>query len=412
MAVKLSRTVRALHQDSPGFAHMLWVIAIILLGIWLTWFIGGRVSVYQVSKKARIEVAAAAHTIAPLTAGKINTTSLVIGKAVKAGQILVQLDDQAERLALKEVEAKLVALPAQMAAIQQELNSLLSAKVQGQQTLLAAKQSAQFHAEEMAVAEEFAKENAKRLYEESEIGGVARIEAIKAAAEADKLKASSLALKAEVIRVKHDAMTRAEQDQVQIEKLKQQILVLAAEHKLAEVEAERLKVDISKRVLRAPIAGKIGEVLPLKTGSYVAEGQRLASIVPQGQVMIVAEFAPADVSGKLRPGQDSVMRLDGFPWAQYGMVNAKVSRVASEVHEGLIRVELTPIVDAKTRALIKHGLPGSVEVNIETLSPMWLALRSMGQWLDHPKEAMVGRVELPALRTTTSSAFAISEVAP
>lgn len=412
MAVKLSRTVRALHQDSPRFAHVLWMIAFVMVAIWLAWFIGGRVSVYQVSKKARIEVAAAAHTIAPLTAGKINTTWLVIGKQVKAGEILVQLDDQVERLALKEVEAKLQGLPAQIAGIQQEINSVSSAKLQGQHTLVAAKQSAQFHAEEIAVAEKFAQENAKRLHEESEIGGVARIEAMKAAAEADKLKASSLALNAEVVRVERDAMTRAEQDQAQIEKLKQHILSFEAEQRLAEVEAERLRVELRKRVLRAPIAGRVGEVLTLKTGSYVAEGQRLASIVPQGQVMIVAEFAPADVSGKLRPGQDSVMRLDGFPWAQYGMVKAKVSRVASEVHEGLIRVELTPIVDAQSQALIKHGLPGSVEVNIETLSPMWLALRSMGQWLDHPQEALAENVAPPTLNSTSSPLMAMREVTP
>jgi hypothetical protein len=116
--------------------------------------------------------------------------------------------------------------------------------------------------------------------------------------------------------------------------------------------------------------------LPL--GSHITEGQRLGVILPGGTIEVVAEFSPSAAMGKIHPGQKGSMRLDGFPWAQYGAVSARVSRVAGETRDGKIRVELAVTSAPSSRIELQHGAPGTVEVEIERTSPAALLLRSAG----------------------------------
>jgi membrane fusion protein (multidrug efflux system) len=96
---------------------------------------------------------------------------------------------------------------------------------------------------------------------------------------------------------------------------------------------------------------------------------------------VIAEFQPADALGKVHPGQHATLRLQGFPWAQFGTVPAEVSRVAGDIRDGKVRVELAVNPVAGSRIPLQHGLPGSVEVEVERISPLALVLRSAGQVL-------------------------------
>jgi len=89
--------------------------------------------------------------------------------------------------------------------------------------------------------------------------------------------------------------------------------------------------------------------------------------------------------GRIRPGQHARLRLEGFPWAQYGSVSATITNVASEIRDGTIRVEMALDSNPGSRIPLQHGLPGSVEVEIETLSPANLVLRTAGSLLAGPK---------------------------
>jgi multidrug resistance efflux pump len=111
----------------------------------------------------------------------------------------------------------------------------------------------------------------------------------------------------------------------------------------------------------------------------VGEGDKLGAIVPDGRVQIVAQFPPTSL-GRIAPGQRAAMRLDGFSWSQYGAVQAVVSRVAREVRDGSVRVELA-LDRAPSRIPIGHGLPGSLEIEIERATPASLVLRHAGRLL-------------------------------
>ncbi len=96
------------------------------------------------------------------------------------------------------------------------------------------------------------------------------------------------------------------------------------------------------------------------------------------QFNIVASFEPAIALGRIYPGQPATMRLDGFPWAQYGTIQATVQRVATAIEHGRVQVELTINANPRSQVPLQQGLPGDVEIEVERISPALLLLRAAG----------------------------------
>jgi len=378
---QFSRTTNSLASDTSHWALAAWTLGVLLLAAWLTWFTLARVTVYEISSKARIEVQQAAHAVVSVIPGRIATTRLVIGQEVRAGDILVELDVSSEQLRRTEEETRLAAIPVKIHSLRAEIALLESAKGEDEHAASAAADGARQRIAEAAAAVDFARSNELRLKAESDAGGVARVEALRAMSEMQKLSASREALAADVRKLEAEARTRVRQQQAQIEGLRRALATLDNEADMGRATIARLTAEIDKHIIRAPVAGRLGEIAPLRTGGYVAEGQKLATVVPSGDVQILADFDPISALGRLSPGQRARMRLKGFPWAQYGTISATVSRVASEIRDDLVRVELEVDTATLPSALMRHGLAGTVEVGVEETSPAILVLRAAGQAL-------------------------------
>ena len=76
-----------------------------------------RVGVYEVTDSTRLEAEIAAHPLAAPMAGRVVRTHLELGHSVRAGEVLVEFDAEAERLALAEARARLAGLRSQIAAL-------------------------------------------------------------------------------------------------------------------------------------------------------------------------------------------------------------------------------------------------------------------------------------------------------
>jgi membrane fusion protein, adhesin transport system len=379
LSSRFTRTTRSLAADTSRYAMFAWLAGGILLLAWLAWFFLARVTVYETSSRARLEVQQSAHPVAALVPSRIVANQLVLGQEVRAGEVLVELDAGSERMRLREEEARLQTIAPRIASLRKELASLGQAGGQDQQSALAAVASARARSAEAGAAVEFAADNERRLKEESGIGGVAQIEALRAHAETRKLSAARDASGSEIRRLETDAQTRGFQHQAQMENLSRAIVSLQGDASTTQATIARLTREIEKHLLRAPVSGTIGDVVQLREGAYVAEGQKLATVIPRGGLIIVADFAPASVLGRIHPGQSARMRLDGFPWAQFGSIDARVTRVGTEITNSLVRVEFAPAAASAPAIAMQHGLPGSIEVSVEETSPAVLVLRSAGQ---------------------------------
>lgn len=366
-------------RDSSAVAMVIWAVAALLLAIWLAWFVFGRVTVYEVSRSARLEVQQAAHPVAASTPGKVLSSHMTLGQEVHAGDVLLTLDASRETLRLEEEQSRLAAFAPRIASLNREIAALKQAQTQDLQASEATVRSARLRTQEATAATDYARDNERRLKDESKAGGVAAVEALRAAAETRKLNAARDALASDALRAESDARTRFSQQQAQIEALERGIVTLEGEHATTRNSIARLAQEQEQLVLHASVDGVLGEVLSLGNGAFVATGQKIATVVPRGGLVIVANFPPAAVLGRIHPGQQARMRLDGFPWTAYGSLDAEVSLVASEIRDQTVRVELRPRPAPNSRILLQHGLPGVVEISLEQTAPVLLLLRAIGQ---------------------------------
>jgi hypothetical protein len=90
------------------------------------------------------------------------------------------------------------------------------------------------------------------------------------------------------------------------------------------------------------------------------------------------------IASRLRPPNkenhdvNAHKQVRGFPWTQYGIVSA------NEVQNGRARVELAVRSDAVPPIPLQHGLPETVEVEVDCVSPAALILCTAGLLLTVP----------------------------
>ncbi|MFO1329934.1 MAG: HlyD family efflux transporter periplasmic adaptor subunit [Rubrivivax sp.] len=380
MASPFSRTLRSLAADGSSRSWLVWGLAGALSAAWLTWFVAGTVTVFEVSRAARLEAVSAAHPVAALHGGALVRSSLVLGRPVRAGEVLVELDARSATLRLREEQQRLQSLPARRKALVAELQALQEASRHEQQAVQSAALVAEARMREAAAQLAFARDYERRLAEEVRGGGVAEVDLLRARADARRQAAQLDALGAEPQRLAADAQARAGQQRSRVEALQGQVAALDAEAALLATSVARLETEIDRLRVRAPVDGTLAELAALRPGAWVAEGQHVATVLPPGRLRVVAEFSPATALGRLKPGQVARVRLDGFSWAQHGSLTARVQQVAGEVRERQLRAELELDAAGVPPGLApQHGLSGTVEVALEEVSPALLLLRSLGR---------------------------------
>lgn len=370
---------RSLHSDSGSKPAAVIAVATVLLGMWTAWAFCARVTRYEVSDSARLEIDAAAYPVQVVASGRLRAVHLNLGQLVEAGDVLLEFDDQNERLALAEARTRLATLNPQIAALHAELEAENAAATDEGKVLRvsetgAESQLAQADAEAALAQEEWSR--AKRLHDEKLISDA---EAARARTAAESKHAAVENLRAAMARLRPELAVRQRDREIKSRQTALDLAKLQAEIANAEANTRTLEVQIDRKQVRAPIAGRLAECAALRPGSHVAEGERVGMILPAGKLQVIAQFQPSAALGKVRAGQHAVLRLQGFPWAQYGTVATQVFRVADEIRDGKVRVELAVSQAIPSRIPAQHGLPGSIEVEIERVSPATLILRTAGE---------------------------------
>jgi multidrug resistance efflux pump len=384
--------------ESETFKRGGWglLIAAILLSLWLAWFFRARVAVYAVSQTADLEVDRAAHPVESQYSGRIVTSTLALDREVEAGEVLIELDADMQKLQLTEERTKLDAVGPQIQSLQDQIAAEERASTQQQQTALVALDEARAHFREADAAAHLAESEAGRLSEMYTSGVLAKADLERAQANAAERRAAADSLQLAVSKLEQQRLTDVEDRRAHLEGLKSEVNRLRGGNATTEASIELLKDEVDRRLIRAPINGRLGEVANVRVGSVVREGDTLAAVVPSGDLRIVAGFLPADALGRIQPGQSARLRLDGFPWTEYGSIRATVTHVGSEVRDQRIRVELTVDPHSASRIPMQHGLPGTVQVEVERISPASLLLRVVGKGFASSREvANTPHPELP-----------------
>jgi membrane fusion protein (multidrug efflux system) len=379
MAADFSQSMRALAADRGQWAVSGLVLVLVFLVVWGVWFGRARIAVYAVTQTARLEVDQAGHPIATPVAGRMVETHLVVGRQVQAGEVLVKLDASAARLQHEEARVGLNALKSQRQARQEEMNAEKRAREDEQHAARIALAEAAARHREANVAAQAAIKRASIYARLQHRGLASQLELLSTQAEADEKRAAAEALRLTIRRLEQEQRTRDSDRAARLAQFHRELTRLDGDIDTAEATLARLANTIDQSRIRAPIAGHLGEVAAWQPGAVLQPGDTLGVVLPASPLQVVASFPPAIALGRIQPGQPARLRLEGFPWAQYGSLAATVTRVADETRNGMVRVEFQLVSQPQMTLSLQHGLPGTVEVEIERLSPAILVLQAVGK---------------------------------
>ena len=93
---------------------------------------------------------------------------------------------------------------------------------------------------------------------------------------------------------------------------------------------------------------------------------------------VVADFPPTALV-RIRPHQPAQVRFHDFPWTEYGILAAFVTRVTYQ--EGRVQVELSVQPGTNSQIPLQRGLTGTVAIAVDQVPPASLVLRTAAERL-------------------------------
>ena len=382
MATPFSHTVQALIASGRHHHGGSMAVAVAVLSVWLIWLFSAEVGIYKTAPSF-LQAERDIHTVEANVEGRVIATHMTVGRQVRTGDVLVELENEMVRLKLAEHRAKLESATAQHRAIEAELTAEQNALTTMRKATPMVEAEKRLRYEQAQEATRLAEDELMRWRRLRESGlGASEMQIVERESAVRQRRSE-----AEELRV---AMTRSQLDQraaetdrrARIERLRRDAAQLAGLVAATVEVVQQIEQEAQHYILRAPVDGPLADVADLRPGMMVRSGDRLATILPSGNLKILADFPP-QVIGQLRAGQSASLRLEGFPATQYGRVMASVQRVAQETRAGKLRVELAISSASQHSAIpLQHGLLGTVEVEVERISPALLILRVAGALLD------------------------------
>lgn len=227
--------------------------------------------------------------IAPKVQGLVSEILVRDNQHVKAGDILIRIDDEDYRQAVDAAEADVAA--AEAALVQQE----------AQQALAAANVRAAATAITSADAERVrAEADHKRYVTLVGTGDISR-------QAADKVRATAIAAGADAEKSRAAYAASQQQEAVVMHSRAQLQATLAK----AKAALSLARLNLAHTVVRAPVDGVIGD-RQVQLGEYVQPGTQLLTVVPADTIYVAANFKETQTAHML-VGQPVRVKVDALP---------------------------------------------------------------------------------------------------
>ena len=227
--------------------------------------------------------------VSPKVAGRIAHVAVADNAIVRAGDVLVVIEDSDYAAQLRQAEAEVAARQAALDGIILKISQAGAQVAGAAATVKSTEASLTLQKLERERAAELAKESfaTRRTLDQANAAlkdWSGRLEG--AAAGLDAAKASAL-------------IAEAQQQEA------------AASLAIAQARLDLARQNLENTKVRAPKDGIAGN-LAARDGQYVNPGQRLVSVVPLTEVYVVANFKETQI-GRIRPGAKVALEVDAYP---------------------------------------------------------------------------------------------------
>lgn len=302
-----------------------------------------------------------------LEGGRVRSIEAKPGDMVKAGQLLVQLDDAQYQAQFKAESVRRAALQAQVA----RLNSLIKGDdeitfpegFREKHPDLVRNEEAQFHTEvhELKTAIRVLENRKQAADHELKMVKPLIKKKILAQLEQSKLELKVADLEGEISNLKNKHLSQASKE---LSKRSTELMELNAAIK-------QLEDKINHAAVKSPIDGVVNERKINTVGEVIKPDTTMFTISPLGaEVNFEAEVPPEKI-GFVHMGQEAAVQINAYDYVIYGQIKGKVSRISHDtivndedkkVYKVVVSIK-EPILHYNDRKLkIKPGMTGSVHI--------------------------------------------------
>lgn len=373
--MSFSPSMIRLQQRPPAIGAQLMLILICMMfGAFVLWASMGHINIL-VSGYGKIETVSHLTRIQPVTVGKISRLLVEEGEHVSAGQLLVELDSTEYDVDRAHLERKiayqelvLARLTLTDAAITQERKNkekltgsmqIDPGFIEHQQLKMDSEINSYFaelqrfdgkNQEKIAEKDEVTalinkleqfleisteQEGAKRVLSEQKV--LSRLSwlderrnLIADEQELYVLKQKIRRIDASINQVRQEKLSfkAAMKSSVATERLS-----TLEEYTTAKEELKRIQTRIAHSQLRSPVSGVVHQLQAYRAGEVLLEAQPVMQIIPDETELEVVVYVPNRDIGFVRLGADTIIKVESYPYTQYGKLTGTVKAVSPDAIE-------------------------------------------------------------------------------
>ena len=299
------------------------------------------------------------YKVQPVTQSEISKIEVKEGQSVKAGQVIARLDDRlaeadvdrlmqslaGDRLQLVQTEGLIdrtrLEAETRRAIAQAEVQAQASAIAQAQakasttQKILPLLQAAAVDYRSRlaklqplvaagALAEDRLFETEQALHQRQQEITQNQGDLEQALTESDRLQAGLAEKQAEGQKSTLEAQQQLQQLQIEASQLRAKIAG-------AETELRAAQTRLKQTSLYAPVAGTITSLKVHNSGEVTQPGQTIAEISPAGAPLVLSALLSSREAGLVQKGMSVQIKLDAFPYQDYGLISGTVSSISPDV---------------------------------------------------------------------------------
>jgi membrane fusion protein, adhesin transport system len=377
VSVLFLRTIRSLSSDAPQRRHAAVVIGLAGLGVWLMWALVARVSIVVVSARARLEARQAAHQLAIPQSGTVAVANLTLGRAVRRGEILIELDARDEVIRRARLIDEISNAERGVAAMQAQIvagRALADAQRRSSETSLRQVREETAGGRELARIERERAERTARLGVNGLVPRVEVDETSRRAAAAESRVRGFVAAEEKSRRILSEVTASAE---AQLRALENDRIEIEQQLAAARTALWSTDVIIERMRVRSPVDGHITSSIEPKPGAWLAAGEKLCSIATAEPVEVTAWF-PLESMPVIRAGQPASVWINYVAPRARKVIRAVVTSVEHDPAGSEFKVHLRLAGTQSSSALVGQGFPAVTVVEVQRVTPFQALLQTAG----------------------------------
>lgn len=344
----------------------IWIalVGIITLLIWASF-----AKIDQVTRaKATVIASARTQEIQASEGGILTELAVVEGQEVKAGQLLVVLEEERAKAAVDDSASKTAALKAKLIRLEAEIfdKRLVFTQDVKNYPEYVQNQTALYNRRRQAINEEVSSLEKMLVLAKQELsmnepllkyGDVSQADVIKLSRQVADIEAQINNKRNKYFEEAQAEMTKAQEElDTEVEQLR-----------------DRLQVLEEKRLL-SPTEGKINNINVTTIGGVVKPGETIMQILPTSSDLVIdAKVSPADIA-YVKEGQDATVKLDAYDYSIFGAMNGTVNYISPDTlieqtpngeepyYRVLIVITGAEFEGRKEKIVIKPGMTASVDI--------------------------------------------------